>query len=711
MNLSEKRSSPGKFLDYFIITFFSAFICTYTANIMKMNMEARVRAPLADTTLAWLLQSPGVCVGICLLFCALWMLGWAFLNSHDTLFAFLYRKKVLLTILFVGFWLLFDLNSSSLYYWTYYLNGANDQAPLWGIAQPFRSDEWAIWTPLVFAQQYEGYPAVSSLISGGGIDTRWISVGGIPAWNTVLLFKPLYWPFLLFGLETGLSFLSVSRFVLLFWVSYAFAQVYTKQNRILSLTAAMALTFSPYIQWWYSQSIAEVFIYAQGMLLAVHHYLKAEKAGRRFLCAGIFSYLLGCYIMIAYPGWLICVFYLVLVLSIWAVCHNRKTLAPRRDLPALIPVLITVGLLLYSAFLSKDTLTAVSGSVYPGSRLHTGGSVSWDFYTGLFSVLFPLEYCASFSNVCDSSNFLSFSPAGLVLAVCAMVKQKKRDPVTLVLMGLEAFLAAFMLLGVSPTFAKITLLSQCTRLQPVIALIDMILLYKHLAGGHIRLPAAAVILLTIASGLLIWLPGAGRFTYSRRLTLLVFILGCLIFFLIYSRDPQKPRTTRRMCYAIICCAVLAGGFVNPIQRGISCVTELEIVQKLSAVEDAENDLYLMEGYFPTTNLPLLAGKRCYNSTTVYPDLEKWEVLDPEGTYRDIYNRFCHVNISMCREDTSFELAADDQIKINLSFSDLRKLNIDWLITREDYTNEIFDGMRLVLEDRTEQLNIYRIIYE
>ena len=67
-------------------------------------------------------------------------------------------------------------------------------------------------------------------------------------------------------------------------------------------------------------------------------------------------------------------------------------------------------------------------------------------------------------------------------------------------------------------------------------------------------------------------------------------------------------------------------------------------------------------------------------------------------------------MSLHYEDTSFELIALDQIKLNLSFRDLRKLNIDYLITRKDYSNEHFEDMQLFLVGRTETLNIYHILY-
>ena len=691
--------------DYCIVTLFSFLFCVYTVITCQSNIGLSTGSSPATESFP---HSPAVLCGAFFLFCVLWLLGWMFLNPRNHLEEGLYKHKALFTILFVVLWLLFSLNCTSLYCWTDFMDGASDYAPLWGIPRSIRSDEWATWSSFVFSQQYEDYPAVNSLISGGNIDTKWISIGGIPAWNLTLLFKPLYWGFLLFGLEFGFSFLSVLRFVLLFWTSFEFAWLYTKR-RIFSFTAAISLTFAPYIQWFFSQSIAEVFIYAQGMLISGYYYLNANGRRQKVVSSISFAYLLGCYIMIAYPSWLISVFYLIPVLGIWGICRHRKNLSFRKDIFAVIPALITLGIIIYGAFLSKETLQAVSNSVYPGDRLFTGNGITRDFKTGLFSMLFPLKYSSPSSNVCEASNFLSFTPAGLILAVYSFIKEKdNRDHITIALLATEVFFAIFLFVGFSPALAKITLLSQCTRLHPVVSFIDLMLLYRCLAKRQAKLPFIVTILLTTASALFYWLPGASRYTYSKYILLGIFLLGGLIFFLIYSYDPKTKKSARRICYVIICCTLLAGGFVNPIQQGISCVTELDLVQELGSLPD--DAMYIVEGEFPMMNAPLLAGKRCYNSTTAYPNTGKWAVLDPDGAYEDVYNRFCHVATELCHEGTSFELIQTDYIKLNLSFSDLRTLNIDYLITAKDYTGHRFDGMQLDLVTYTGGYHVYHMIY-
>ena len=70
-----------------------------------------------------------------------------------------------------------------------------------------------------------------------------------------------------------------------------------------------------------------------------------------------------------------------------------------------------------------------------------------------------------------------------------------------------------------------------------------------------------------------------------------------------------------------------------------------------------------------------------------------------------------MNTTLIHEDTTFELFAADQINLNLSFRDLEKLNIDYLITRKDYSGEVFADMRLLPVGATEKFHIYRICYD
>ncbi len=168
---------------------------------------------------------------------------------------------------------------------------------------------------MALAQEQAGYPAVNALIAGG-TDTLWVSIGGLPAWNSAVLFKPLYWGFLLLGTAKGLSFLYTMRWLLLFLVSFELALRYTKGNRWYSLMIGVLMTFAPYLQWLWSQSIAEVLIFGQGILLCLWLYLDTDSSRKRVLLGHALVWCLGCLIMIAYPARLILMLYLVLALPL-----------------------------------------------------------------------------------------------------------------------------------------------------------------------------------------------------------------------------------------------------------------------------------------------------------------------------------------------------------------------------------------------------------
>jgi len=151
---------------------------------------------------------------------------------------------------------------------------------------------------------------------------------------------------------------------------------------------------------------------------------------------------------------------------------------------------------------------------------------------------------------------------------------------------------------------------------------------------------------------------------------------------------------------------MAGGFVNPIQKGLDCVTELELVKTLKQMDD--NDaLYAFEGDWPVTNAPLLAGKRCWNSTQAYANINRWEKLDPSGDFQSVYNRFCHMSLRIEETQNAFELLNADHIKVSLTVSDLPALGIDYLITAEDYSDGL-QGCQLILKETADNYNIYEV---
>ena len=594
---------------------------------------------------------------------------------------FVYRKRWLLAALLVLAVVASDLNGTSLYCWKNTLGLPDEAAPVWGVPRWIRFDEYHIWTPMALSQSMAGFPAYNPYIAGGGTDATWISMGGLPAWNAALIFKPLYWGFFVFGASRGTAFLWITRSVLLFLVSFTCAMRYTGERKHLSFLAGVLFTFAPYVQWWYSQSIAEIFLFGQTIILCVHSYITSDSLKKRWLLSGLLAYSFGCLIMVGYPSWFIPVLYLSAVLTAGMVFCGRQRLEGRDLIRFLIPLLTAVAWLLVIVWFSRDTLQAIRSSSYPGARVYTGGHFSKRYFSGLYTLLFPLMDPPS-GDPSSESCFLSFFPAGMIISCYSMWKEKKRDPLCVTLICFEFLIFLFQYFGVSGEFAKLTLLSQCTRMEAFLGSTDIVLLLralsrKQIMPAYIGIPAATICsaactLLTVycfhpQKGIIVLLLAGNLFAFLTLMT-------CRI---------DEGVSKRFLTYSLSMILVLAGCFVNPIQRGTGFLTDSAFVERLRELPD-DQGLYLMESDDFTGEALVLAQKRSFNTMQVYADPGRWKPVDPNGKYYDIYNQLCNVSVSLTEEPTTVESLGKAMIRAHLNYNDLEKLGINYVLSRSDY---------------------------
>lgn len=592
-------------------------------------------------------------------------------------------------IVFAVLWVVLRLNSTHLFAWNNYIHG-NEGRPLFGAARTIRRDEFVLWTPMALSQRYIGWPGISTLM-GNGTDVTWVSMGGLPAWNTALVFKPLYWGFLLLGADRGLSFLCVARLVLLFEVSRRTALLYTGNNRGMSIAAAVLLTLSPMVQWFISQSIAEILIFGQGMVLAVNGLLGSESFRRRFLFALLNGWLLGCLVLIGYPAWIIPAVYVIL--AAWIYLFLRPSVKDRGKkagclLLGLIPFLAVLGAVVYGSW---DTLMAVKNSAYPGGRLITGGLRDGSAITGevwnpafkidLASVFFPLDNIEfKISNCVDAAPFLGFAPAGVVLSLWHQWREKKADKPAIALMSVMAVFWLFTFVQLPAWLCKITLLSQCSRPAFPIGICEVILLIRARSRGGISDPRTAAAAAVISAAVNVaGIKFSGIVNPGTAQLLILSVLYLFVFLAVYS--DFRGAGNRLAAFFLCCVLLLAGGFVNPVQRGLEMLDGFELVSTLKSIENGPDDLYALEGGYPLSDVPLLAGKRCISTDQPYADPDRWAPVDPEGKFMNVYNRLCHVAVELAEpgEETDFR-EGGNYIFVRLTREDLAALGVSYLIT-------------------------------
>jgi len=153
--------------------------------------------------------------------------------------------------------------------------------------------------------------------------------------------------------------------------------------------------------------------------------------------------------------------------------------------------------------------------------------------------------------------------------------------------------------------------------------------------------------------------------------------------------------------------------VNPVRKGIDVIEEQPVGKEIEKIEEKEPGLWIVEGMeYPMFNYTIMYGAPTINSTNVYPNMERWEKLDPNGEYKDIYNRYAHITIDLVdNEETKFELLYPDAFKIYLSANKLKELDVKYIFTVNDLKK--FENQNINFENIYENygVKIYKVNYQ
>lgn len=639
--------------------------------------------------------------------------------ERNRAFVFAYRHRVsLAAVAFVALVAL-NLNGSSIAFWSNYVSDAQMDGLLFGSPLAIRSDEWDVWTPMAVSQGFAGYPSVSPLLSGGGVATEWVSMGGVPALGLAALFKPLYWGFFLLGSERGFSFLWNARWILLFLVSFEFFTKLAKENKLLGFLGAVLVSYAPVVQWFFSQSIAELIFFSEGIVLCLERFLQKTPVRSKIFWAVAASYLFGCLVMIGYPAWIVPQLYLILTLAVVLLFKRRQTLNKAGVLAMCASLAAVVACLLTIVYRTSDTLVSVSQSVYPGARFFTGGVGFNDRYrVGFAQFFYPFAYqLNAIGNPCELSAFIDLFPAGLLLAVIALLRGKKKDPVLVGVAALGVVLVSFMVFGFPNALAKASLLSysSCDRMVVIFGLINILLLIRSLAVMDKLHPLAAVAC-ALACIAFSFCTERSELYAGFGLAKL-FRVGCpmLFFGLIFFAAHRKSSAALGCAVLVLSTFVFSAGFVvNPVQHGFDPLNESETIRQLKEMPTEEDELWLVEsapGNYFYGDLLLFAGKPVLNCTQEYPNAQRWSAVDPSGEYNDVYNRFCHITVQIVEEPTEFALLyAADLINLSLNVDDLPKLGVTRLMTAQEYPDQL-GSVRFRLLSTAGSFRVYELDYD
>ena len=646
-------------------------------------------------------------------------------------FELIYKYRFVLSFLLLIMLVSFKISGSSMGCWKLFLGDGESGIRL-GEPRVWRSDEWGTLTPLCFRQQYNtlgAYNRYSQTL--GSILTDNMLVYGQPSWDILTLFRPFYWGYLFFGSERGLSWFWCSRLIVLFLSWFELGMLITDGQKKLSVMLSICVSFAPFLQWWFAiNGLVEMLIYGACFVLGSNYLVSHAFNPRKIAVAVGMAVCAVGYVLTFYPTWMVPVAWGFVPLFLWVIIwkFNRKVLRRVDVMPWLLIFVITAAGLTILAVTSWDVITAELNLVYPGNAPSSSGG------TGLWWMMkYPISLVSRFSMnelIVENSSIICFAPAGFILALWVIIKEKKKDPLLILLLGMNLFLAWYYCVGIPKWLAKILLLSfvNSNRGPQVLGFLRLTLFARAVAlkekAPKRWLAALAAVIssavpMRLALGFTKYEPGGLRYEYfdTAEKIVVVWAILAVVFYLLYR--ARKSKYT--MAVLGVCTVVLASSiWINPVAKGVPEITKSETMQQIRDLvkEDPQAIWLVVDMAYPATNIPAMAGADCLNTTQTYPQKTRWEMLDKEGEYEDIYNRYCHIRASLGSK-TMLELVSTDYVEVILSPEDLKKLNIRYIVSTNDFDEKIAAGTTNIFTDsgiefqkyyEGAQLSIYGCVY-
>lgn len=658
---------------------------------------------------------------------------------------FLFSYRYLIGALVVLAAVLLGVSGSSIATWSELIGGERLKGTILGIPRSIRSDEWLVSTPFAFSQDYSGYASVNDIIRG--YDTDVTMVYAQPCWSFATLFRPFLWGYLVLGSERGLSFFWSARLVVLLLVSIEMGMFLTRGRRYASLAYAFAVAFSPLAQWWFAvNGIAELFIFGQGLVLSLHHWVRTKDKRVRLALTVLMSWLATGFLLVNYPAWQVPLFWIFLsvgVGDVWDFCRKATTAGVALPLSSYVRcgVLLVALTAIFSAICFVPVLSiiqTVSETVYPGQRRDNGGA-GLDYVlvgtTGMFNALRAGEAPL---NACESAGFLPLSPLGViscgVIQVLSFRRTRRWSPPLLLLSLVEVLLLIYCVFGLPEIVSSVLLLSHSMpiRVAQILGYADIVVVFLTFAEGGSSIAGldrvanhgrggsrgnfpfseevrgrvffvAMSVVAAIAVGCYAHYYLGLRWLYT---CLLVVFTGCFLsawrLFLRHGND--LPLLLIMLVYLV------AGMCVNPVQQGTAALTESEAFTAVRELSEEDPDALWAADVASLGQLCVSAGARCVNSTNTYPVLERWKSVDTTLEFEDIYNRYAHITIDVTTEaNCSFASSFPDTFTAALNAEHLGEMGVEYFISTQGNLDECsYAGWEFTLIDQAAHLYIWKL---
>lgn len=595
-----------------------------------------------------------------------------------------------------------------------------------GRPQGIRADEWAIEKPFYFAQAAKGieqpYYNYNLMIDGADMVVMAFS----PVRDIIITAKPALIGFLFLPVEYAFSFYWNFRIIFLLLSTYELAVLLLK-NKKIAVCAAIALLFSPPIQWLFSQWLIDIIISGQYIVVFWFYLLKSKSIYLKLVWAILLAGGCNAYIYVMYPAAQIPFLYFFGGIAIYfGVKFNWKKVIKENWIYIIVCGIIVGGMGLHFLNMSHSALSTMMNTVYPGGN-RVWGTFSWDYELLPFMNLFTSLYKDSvYLNNCETAQFVYFLPFQIICLIWVLKEKNKNTQqrtFILILSSITLMLYILAKLPVKTIFSEVMLLgmSYPRRLYYAIGygffwLLWLMILEMEFIKIKKNNKKIAIIIITISVLCMAMYSPILReyFEFGKTICGTMILLGvCLAYgylgYLFIGETKQRKR--------FICIYILVNMFqtimINPITVGMDSVYEKESLKAVREIASKDpNARWITSGNAGIGNLVSAQGvKRC-SGYYYYPDIAMMEIIDPNKKYVNLWNSFSAVDMRVTLGENYVESPNKDvALTVWIDFETADTLGIRYIYDMGTISDELLSTGMLdaIYTDSVDKVTIYKIL--